>query len=67
MKLTVTIKMDNAAFFAEDDSETVIGGEAARILTELAENLDETVLDIGDSFNLSDINVNKVGTAKVTR
>jgi len=60
MKLTIQIKMDNAAF---DPS----GTEAARILRELADRLDGDNLRAKDLRPLRDINGNRVGEAKVTR
>ena len=59
MKLTLEIKMDNAAF--DNDAP---GIEAARILREAAERLEEFGSD--DFFFLMDINGNKVGELEVT-
>jgi hypothetical protein len=61
MKLKITITMDNAAF---EDSK---GFEAARILTKLADKMQEHSLEPGDEYPLIDINGNRVGEAKVTR
>ena len=59
MKLTLEIKMDNAAF--DNDAP---GIEAARILREAAERLEEFGSD--DFFFLMDYNGNKVGELEVT-
>jgi hypothetical protein len=63
MKLTITIKMDNAAFESWQS-----GSEVARILTNLASSLAGRDLNRSeDSFTLRDINGNVVGEAKVTK
>ena len=64
MKLKIEIMMDNAAFQEADD-----GAEAARILSELAEDIGNGTMGIspGASMQLRDINGNRVGEAKVTR
>jgi hypothetical protein len=59
MTLKITIKTDNAAF--EDES----GTECARILRQLASELDGRDLLPGESIALSDYNGNKVGRASV--
>jgi hypothetical protein len=62
MKLKIEIEMDNAAF--EDGN----GREAARILRDLADNIEPWQLAAGEANpSLRDANGNKVGTAKVTQ
>ena len=61
MKLTVTIKMDNAAFHDGDN-----GNELARILRGLAERLDNATVSPGAALNLRDVNGNTVGEARVS-
>ena len=63
MKLKIQIEMNNAAF-----ADCGNGPEAARILHQLAEDIDVCDrLGAGDSLGLMDINGNRVGEAKVTR
>lgn len=64
MKLTITIQMDNAAF---EDSNA--GPEVARILRNLADDMDEggSLTSPGAHATLRDINGNTVGKAKVSR
>jgi hypothetical protein len=61
MKLTIEINMDNAAF------EPNNGTEAARVLRELADVIDDK--SVSQSFEmqaLRDVNGNRVGEAKVS-
>jgi hypothetical protein len=58
MELQINIKMDNAAF--GENGET----EAARILRRLAEDMEKYTLSYKD-WVLMDANGNKVGTAEV--
>lgn len=58
---TVSINLDNAAFGISTGSET------ARILRELADNIDYmSELAQGDTLTLKDLNGNTVGKAEVT-
>ena len=58
MTLTITIKMENSAF--EDNQ----GGEAARILTKLADRIkDYSFVSEFFKCGLFDLNGNKVGDA----
>ena len=61
MKLTIEIKMDNAAF--DEGPET----EAARILRELAEQLEDNwyFAKMDNELPLIDINGNRVGSVRV--
>lgn len=59
--MTVSFKMDNAAF------EENTGGEAARILRHAADLIDGREVRPGYEDRLRDFNGNLVGTAKVTR
>lgn len=59
MKLTIRIRMDNAAFVPDWSIE------AARILQRAAQRLDE--LARGDSLPLVDYNGNVVGEVKVSQ
>ena len=61
MKLTIEIKLDNAAF--EGDN----GIEIARILRKLAAGMDGTFYTSGDSGDLRDHNGNTCGKWKVTK
>ena len=62
MKLTIEIKMDNAAFTDWN------AGEASRILAKCAENISYyNVLVDGDKWNLLDFNGNTVGKVEVTK
>lgn len=68
MKLKITIEMDNAAFV----QDALAGTEAARILRELADDLNDCSLapgcgPNGQPWQLRDVNGNRVGEAKVTR
>ena len=56
MKITIIIRMDNAAF--EE------GGEVKRILNDMTRKMDDIVRP-GDNGNLRDINGNAVGSWKV--
>ena len=60
MKLTISIKMDNAAF-------EPAGFEAARILRDLAQRIAARGAVPSDRFELADVNGNTVGQAKVSR
>ena len=61
MKLTLSIKMDNAAFVNHEACETV------RILRQLADKMDEGIhIDDGDEFPLRDANGKTVGLAKIS-
>jgi hypothetical protein len=60
MTLTITIKMDNAAF-SEDN-----GAEVARILAKFAREVESHTLEPDDSYKLRDINGNTVGTVSVS-
>ena len=62
MTLTITIKMDNAAFGDTDESRKV---EAGRILKEYAAKLICGVST--NTHNLRDINGNAVGSAVVSK
>ena len=55
MKITIIIRMDNAAF--EE------GGEVKRILNDMTRKMDDIVRP-GDNGNLRDINGNAVGSWK---
>lgn len=57
MELVIKIKMDNAAF-----AEGPNGTEAARILREAADKIENYELCKGPFCNLRDINGNKVGS-----
>lgn len=61
MKLKLEIKMDNAAF------EENAGSEVARILRQIADEVDCRDLLPGEEIRLRDINGNTVGQAKITR
>lgn len=59
MTFRLVVKMDNAAFEAP-------GTELARILRELADDVDDQLNDVsGASANVRDVNGNTVGTWKV--
>jgi len=58
MKLTVNIRMDNAAF--ED------AGELSRILRDLAKTLDGRTFDSECGSTVRDINGNTVGTYQIS-
>ena len=60
MKLTLTLKMGNAAF---DDSPAE---EVARILHRFADDIRNHFLEEGDSYPLFDINGNKVGVVAIS-
>ena len=62
MKLKIEIDMNNAAF--EDAGS---GVEVARILREIADRNENAIFQVGDGFNLKDINGNRTGYLKVTR
>lgn len=70
MRLIIEIKMDNAAFTDESardgdqDDAGARGMEAARILRELAIDL-QNGIDADDSYSLRDANGNKVGKCEV--
>lgn len=55
MKCTIEFQMDNAAF--EDNS----GAEAARILRELADEVEHYEVEIGIDGTVHDINGNVIG------
>ena len=61
MRITITIKCDNAAFV-----ECGEGAEVARILRRLSDSLDGNPIDPGDECRLIDFNGNAVGTYKAT-
>lgn len=61
MKLTIEIKLDNAAFGGYN------GHEIARILRKMATGLDDTDCSIGDRGPLGDINGKPCGKWKVTK
>ena len=61
MQLKLTINLDNAAFGDE------AGTEVARILRELADDLDGHNCVIGERHVIFDANGNRVGEAKVTK
>lgn len=60
MKATISINANNAAFKNEAGTET------ARILRQLADDLEGRDLLPGESTNLRDINGNKVGRFEVS-
>jgi hypothetical protein len=62
MKLKIEIDLDNAAFEPEFE-----GHEVARILHEMAEEIDYIALHPSFVRHLQDINGNSVGKAKVVR
>lgn len=69
MKLTLTLTMDNAAFFDDDrnESEPRRNAEVARILHTLAEKIETAwELEDGQRFALFDGNGNKVGQVNVS-
>jgi len=62
VRLTITIRMDNAAFTDNDDPSH----EAARILRDLAQRIDgHPYFSPGHSQALHDANGNEVGSAIV--
>jgi len=61
MKLKLSLRMDNAAFFE------VSGSEVARILRKLAADYEDRDLLPGESSDLRDVNGNTVGQAKVVK
>lgn len=60
MEIQIKIKMENEAF------ENIEGAEAARILRELANKIEEQTAVEMVGGRLSDVNGNKVGTWDVT-
>lgn len=58
MKLRIAIEMNNAAF------EEGRGAEAARILRDLADRLEDDGVQAGTHIPLYDINGNRVGNAR---
>jgi hypothetical protein len=63
MTLTLTIEMDNVAFFPDPNDEV------ARILRDLADRLDDNKVKIkylGSLVSLRDVNGNKVGNVVVS-
>ena len=67
MKLKITIKMDNAAFFNDEDDDPPHGQHAALILRDLAKHIEDEN-DLKDySRRLMDANGNHVGEAIVTK
>ena len=60
MDLNITLNMDNAAFTDGN------GFEAARILTEIANQMKDHSLEVGDSYPLRDYNGNRVGELTIT-
>jgi hypothetical protein len=60
MTLTITIDCDNAAFTDN------VGGEAARILRELADKICDYADLGGGDIRLMDINGNRVGECSVS-
>lgn len=60
MQLTIRINMDNAAFY-EPSERSDNGGEVARILTKLAEKVENTHIDNDSGGLLHDVNGNKIG------
>lgn len=60
MKLTITLRMDNAAFEHH-------GQEVARILERVADDVRDFESLKGLNNTLRDTNGNQVGTAKVTK
>ena len=65
MKMTITVKMDNAAFGQNEEGTAVEGWELARQLRELAEKVEEAILEDGDQFLVMDYNGNRTLVAKV--
>lgn len=61
MKLKIEIDLDNAAF------EESINHEINRILVDFIERRMPPVLVSGDSWNLFDVNGNKIGKVLVTQ
>ena len=62
MKLTITIKMGNAAFEGDDCSF-----EVARILTQITDRIaGDSRFGPGWAMPLFDVNGNKIGTAEVS-
>jgi hypothetical protein len=62
MNVKITVNMDNAAF-----DNYFSGEELARILQELARNVQESVLSAGLKIGVRDFNGNTVGELKITR
>lgn len=69
MKMTITVKMDNAAFARHENDDFEVNGvegfELARQLRELATKIEESILEDGDQFLVNDINGNKTLLAVV--
>lgn len=65
MKYEITIIMDGAAFYAEDDerAEKVTGTELARILRKIADRCEDH--DAPADIRLQDINGNYCGEARL--
>lgn len=61
MQFILEIEIDNAAFDGRNS-----GSEVARIIREVATEIDDDALDLHDGFHatLRDINGNKVGAAR---
>ncbi len=64
MRLTITIDLDNAAFY---ESECGPGLEIARILREYSKRAEDETIEAGRSVSLWDYNGNRVGQAKITK
>lgn len=62
MRANITVRMDNAAFFEEEDGQ---GRELARILRKLAGELDKEMPSYFEGYGLYDINGNHVGTVTI--
>lgn len=65
MKLIITIRMDNAAFF-DDGEQPARGREVARILRNLADQVEDDADLVDHATRLADINGNAVGLSTVT-
>lgn len=64
MKCKITIEMDNAAFDEESNGQ---GRELARILRELADTVDESILEVDDAWSAIDRNGNRVGSLNIRK
>lgn len=64
MKLHLTMTVDNAAFFDEENGRD--GSEVARILRRVANDVDATSLTGGERGRLRDYNGNDVGEWRLT-
>jgi len=69
MKLTIKIRLDNAAFEAEGESSRFANGhEPARILRRLAADIEAGGnIEAGESWNLHDVNGNTCGQARTLK